>query len=130
VTFEQPLLTAVSLPEEPAYEVLEMEPAPRPVALAVRPKARHVKSPLPPPARLRRRRGVSVSRWSGEEFEGELTDRVNNGVTWDEIVGPQTVVHRDDQAVAERPIRAARLRFDDAETEYDEHGGAESNGQP
>jgi uncharacterized protein YhaN len=110
VAFEPQLVMAVSLPEEPAYEVLEMEPVSRP-AVAVRPRARHAKSPLPPPARMRRRRGVTLERWSGEEFEGELTDRVNNGVTWDEIVGPQAVVHRD------------------GETDEHEHGAAESNGR-
>jgi len=99
VAIEPPLRQAVSLPLEESAPVM-VEPAPEPrraVRIPVRSRAKPNQSVVPPPARQRRRRAsVRLERWSGEEFEGELTDRVNNGVTFDEIIGPQLVAPLDE----------------------------------
>ncbi len=109
VAIEPPLRQAVSLPVEPTASVLiepppprarREPPPPRIAKIPIRSEANPRQSAVPPPARLRRRRATArLVRWSGEEFEGELADRVNNGITWDEIIGPQTIVPHD-QAVS------------------------------
>ncbi len=62
--------------EPPVIEPVEAEaPPPRP-----EPK------PAPTPARRRRRRRIGhfTRRWSAEEFDGELADRVRRDLVWDE----------------------------------------------
>lgn len=82
----EPPPTAVLLEPPPVAEALppEPEPPPRP-----RPKPRPAKPPAP---KRRRISQVQTVRWSAEEFEGELADRVARGVNWVEIPGPETIV--------------------------------------
>lgn len=103
---EEPPPAAVLLEPPPLAEVLELppvaevlpplpEPAPRPKA-----KPRATKPPAP---KRRRISQVQTVRWSAEEFEGELADRVARGVNWVEIPGPETIV--DETAAGNAEMR-------------------------
>jgi hypothetical protein len=116
------VLQAVALPpEEPPLQVLIERPVLRaePVRQPDPPPRRRarprVSRPVPPPHR-RRQVDVHTVRWSAEEFEGELADRVANGVEWVEIPGPETTHERNGVAVARADDRALfndRAPYDD-----------------
>jgi hypothetical protein len=94
---EVPALETVEaiLPEPPAEVAPVMEhplPPVAPVAPTPSPPRRGASRPVPRP-RSRR------DRWSAEEFEGELTDRVRSGAqSWER---ESQVEHDDDFAAAE-----------------------------
>ncbi len=114
------VLQAVALPaEEPPAAVLieppvlRAEPVTEPEPVPPRRRVRQRAPKSAPPTRRRRHIDVQTVRWSAEEFEGELADRVAHGVNWVELPGPEKVFERDSLAVARSDDHALLEEFEE-----------------